>query len=95
MIRIQPAYNPEGVTIAIDGQLTAEYVAEVESAIRKSMEQSNDVHLFLRNVSHIDEAGRVLLSRLAAQGVELSAAGLYSSHVVTQVQLVLSSQQSR
>jgi ABC-type transporter Mla MlaB component len=95
MIRIEAAYNPGSITIAIDGQLTAEYVAEVESSIRKSMEQSNDVHLFLRNVSHIDEMGQALLSRLAALGVELRAAGLYSSHVVTQVQLVLSSQQSR
>ena len=92
MIRIQTANNPGGITIAIDGQLTAEYVAEVESSIRESMEQSNDVHLFLRNVSHIDEMGRGLLSRLAAQGVELSAAGLYSSYVVTQT---LSSRQSR
>jgi ABC-type transporter Mla MlaB component len=95
MIRIQAANNPSGITIAIDGQLTAEYVAEVESSIRESMEQSNDVHLFLRNVSHIDEMGHALLSRLAAQGVELSAAGLYSSHLVTQVQLALNSRQSR
>ena len=95
MIRIQTAYNPGGITIAIDGELTAEYLAAVESSIRESMEQSNDVHLFLRNVSNIDEKGHALLSRLAALGVELSATGLYSSHVVTQVQLVLSSRQSR
>jgi hypothetical protein len=95
MIRIQAAPNPGGITIAIDGQLIGEYVAEVEASIRKSMEQCKDVHLFLRNVSHIDETGRALLSRLAALGVELSAAGLYSSHVVTQLQLALSSRQSR
>jgi hypothetical protein len=94
MIRIQAAHNPGSITIAIDGQLIAEYVAEVEASIRGSMEQYRDVHLFLRNVSHIDEAGHVLISRLPAQGVELSAAGLYSSHVVTQVQLA-SSRQSR
>ena len=94
MIRIQATHNAGGVTLALDGQLTAEYVAEVESSIRESMEQSNDVHLFLRNVSHIDETGHVLLSRLASQGVELSATGLYSSHVVNQVQLALSSHKS-
>jgi len=95
MIRIQAANNPDGVTIAIDGQLIGEYIAEIDASIRKPMEQCNDVHLFLRNVSHIDELGHALLSRLAAQGVELSATGLYSSHVVTQVQLALSSRQSR
>lgn len=94
MIRIQAAPNPGGITIAIDGQLTREYVAEVEASIRESMEQCKDVHLFLRDVSHIDETGHALLSRLAALGVELSAAGLYSSHVVTQLQLALSSRQS-
>ena len=82
MIRIQAAINPGGITLAIDGQLIGEYVAEIEASI-----QYKAVDLFLRNVSHIDEAGHALLSRLAAQGVELSAAGLYSSHVVAQVQL--------
>jgi hypothetical protein len=91
MIRIQSAINLGGTTIAIDGQLIGEYIAEVEASIRKSMEQYKDVHLLLRNVSHIDEMGHALLSRLAAQGVELSAAGLYSSHVVTQIQLSLGS----
>jgi len=95
MIRIQIVNNPGGATIAIDGQLAGEYVSEVEASIRKSMEQYKDVHLFLRNVSHIDEMGHALLSRLASQGVELSATGLYSSHVVTQVQVVLRSRQSR
>jgi ABC-type transporter Mla MlaB component len=95
MIRIQAAYNPGSVTIAIDGQLIAEYVAEVEASIRESMEQYKEVHLFLRNVSHIDDMGQALLSRLAAQRVELSAVGLYSSHVITEIQLALSSRQSR
>jgi len=92
MIRIQADNYPGGITIAIDGQLIGEYVAEVEGSIRKSREQYKEVHLFLRNVSNIDEKGHALLSRLAAQGVELSATGLYSSHVVSQVQLALSSQ---
>jgi ABC-type transporter Mla MlaB component len=95
MIRIQAAINPGGITIAIDGQLISEYVAEIEASIRESMEQYKAVDLFLRNVSHIDEAGHALLCRLAAQGVQLRAAGLYSSYVVTQVQRALSSLQSR
>jgi hypothetical protein len=94
MIRIQAVDNPGGTTIVIDGQLIREYVTEVEGSIRK-LEQHNDVHLFLRNISHIDDMGHALLSRLAAQGVQLSATGLYSSHIVTQVQRALSSRQSR
>src|SRR6266446_4188372 len=95
MIRIHTANNPGGITIAIDGQLVGEYVEEVETSIRKAILQRQDVHLFLRDVSHIDKTGHLLLSRLAAQGVELSAAGLYSSYVVTEIQHALSSRQSR
>ena len=86
MIRVQAAVNPGGITIAIDGQLIGEYVAEIEASIQESMQQYKAVDLFLRNVSHIDEAGQALLARLAEQGVELRAAGLYSSHIVTQLQ---------
>lgn len=91
MIRIQSAENRGRVTIAIDGQLAGEYVNEVQTAIQKAIEQQKDVLLFLRDVSHIDEAGHSLLARLAAQGVELSAAGLYSSYVVAEIQGALSS----
>src|ERR1019366_6461152 len=91
MIRIQPANTAGGITIAIDGQLVGEYLKEVEASIRKATEQRKDVHLFLRDVSHIDETGQALLSRLAAQGVELSAAGVYSSYVVTEIQRALTS----
>jgi len=95
MIRIQAANNAGTIRITIDGQLVGEYVEEVETSIREATEQRKDVHLFLRDVSHIDETGHSLLSRLAGQGVELSAAGLYSSYVVTQIQRALSSGQSR
>jgi ABC-type transporter Mla MlaB component len=95
MIRIQTANNPGGIRIAIDGQLVGEYLEEVETSIREAMEQHKDVHLFLRDVSHIDETGHSLLSRLATQGVELSASGVYSSYVVTEIQRALSPRQSQ
>jgi hypothetical protein len=88
MIRIQATDNPDGgITIAIDGQLTGEYVEEVAISIQKANEQHRKgVRLFLRNVSHIDETGHSLLSRLTTQGIELSADGLYNSYVVSQLQ---------
>lgn len=86
MIRIQTANNPGGIRIVIDGKLTGEYVEEVEISIQKAIEQHERVHLFLRNISNIDETGHALLSRLAAQGVELSAAGVYSCYVVAEIQ---------
>jgi hypothetical protein len=95
MIRIQTAIEAGDIAIVIDGQLVGDYVKEVETSLREAIEQYKHVHLFLRDVSHIDETLHALLSRLAAQGVELSADGLYSSYVVSQIQLALSSGQSR
>jgi ABC-type transporter Mla MlaB component len=95
MIRIQTNDSTGGITIAIDGQLAGEYVEEVETSVRNAIERHKVVHLFLRDVSHIDETGHLLLSRVAAQGVQLSAAGLYSAYVVTQVQRAANSRQSQ
>ena len=95
MIRIQTANDRRGTTIALDGQLVGEYVGEVEASIQKASEQRKNVYLFLRDVSHIDETGHSLLSRVAAQGVELSAAGLYSSYVINQIQRALRGRESR
>jgi hypothetical protein len=39
-------------------------------------------YLYLRDVSVIDQAGRALLSRLAARGIRLLANGVYTSHLV-------------
>ena len=85
MIRIFTADEPSPNAIIIDGQLVAGYVDAVETCICQAMGQDRPVHLFLRDVSHIDEEGRALLSRLAAKGVELSATGLYTSHVVSEI----------
>ena len=82
MFRILSSDEPNATTITIDGRLTSEYVEEVEVSVRRAMETSKQIRLFLRNVVHIDQPGRLLLSRLAAQGVELSASGIYSSYVV-------------
>lgn len=95
MIRIQAVHKAGGIRIAIDGQLVGEYIGEVETSIRNAIEQHKEVHLFLRDVSHIDETGHSLLARWAAQGVELSATGLYSSYVVAQIQQALKTHPSR
>lgn len=85
MIRILTANEPKAITITIDGQLVGENVDEVETCIQQTIGQQRPVHLFLRDVSDIDEQGRALLSRAAAKGVELSASGVYSSYVVERI----------
>lgn len=85
MIRVLTADGPNAITITVDGQLVQECVEAVETSSKQAMGAGRPVRLYLRDVSHIDERGRSLLSRLAGQGVHLSAAGVYSSYVVGEI----------
>jgi hypothetical protein len=85
MTRIQTCDEPETITVMVDGQFSRDYVDAVSNCIDQAGNRGKPVRLFLRNVSHIDEKGRELLSRLAARGIELSASGLYSSYVVAEI----------
>ena len=85
MIRISTANDPAAITIIVDGQLLSEYANAIELCSQQAASQRKPVHLFLRDVSHIDESGRALLSRLAAKGVQLSASGVYCSYIVAEV----------
>ena len=84
MIRIWSTHEPSATTIIVDGRLVGDYVDSVQACVDQAMSEQR-IHLFLRDVSHIDEAGRALLVRLAAKGVVLSASGLYSSYVVAEI----------
>jgi hypothetical protein len=87
MIRIFTANERNAIRITIDGQLVGEYVDAVRTCAHDAIAQKRAVHLFLRDVSHIDEPGRALLNQLAARGVRLSASGVYSSYIVEEVRL--------
>jgi len=86
MIRILTTNDSRGITITIDGALAGDDVKAVERCCDESIRDKESVRLFLREVSQIDEAGRMLLSRLVARGVELSASGVYTSYIVGEIQ---------
>ena len=85
MIRIQTSTDSQGVRIVIDGQLAGDDMLQIEASLRSAVDPHKPVSLFLRDVSHIDDAGRSLLSRLARNGVKLTASGVYSSFVVDEI----------
>src|SRR5579859_3036521 len=84
MIRISTTNEPTAITVTVDGQLVGDYVDAVDTSVVQALTEGRAVHLFLRDVSHIDEHGRKLLSRLATKGVELSASGVYSRYIVAE-----------
>lgn len=75
----------KSTTITVDGRLVGEFADVVENCCHQALAQSRPVHLVLREVADIDEHGRAMLSRLAAQGIRLNAAGIYSSFIVAEI----------
>ena len=90
MIRVFTADRPNSISLTVDGRLVGEYVAAVETSTCDAIQENKPVHLFLRDVSHIDEQGQKLLSQLAAKGVQLRASGVYSCFIVDEIRRELS-----
>ena len=86
MIRITVTDEPQRTMITVDGELTGEGVEAAEASCNQAGANRKPVWLFLRGVSVIADAGRALLRRLAANGVRLTASGVYTLYVVQSVQ---------
>lgn len=82
MIRVTRADEPSRTTVTIDGQLSGDTIAIVETCCNQAKSNGRPVELFLRDVTIVDPAGRTLLSRLASQGVRLIGSGVYTSYLV-------------
>ena len=82
MFRVSKAEQPSCTTVTIDGQLSSDTIAVVETCCNQAISAGKAVHLFLRDVSTVDPAGRALLCRLAARGVRLLGRGVYTSYLV-------------
>ncbi len=86
MIRILTADEPACTTITVDGMLYEQTVESVHTCCMEALSKGKPVRLHLRDVSAINECGRGMLRRLAAQGVGLTANGIYSAYIVGEIQ---------
>src|SRR5437762_2814420 len=82
MIRVTKAEETSHIIVTIDGQLAGESIAVVEDCCNEARSEGKPVELFLRDVTTMDQGGRMLLSRLADTGVRLAASGVYTSYLV-------------
>jgi ABC-type transporter Mla MlaB component len=82
MFRVSKAEEKSRTVLTVDGQLSGDSVAVVETCCEQAMTSGKPVDLFLRDVSMVDPAGYALLGRLAARGVRLRARGVYTSYLV-------------
>jgi len=82
MFRVSKAEEWSRTMVTLDGQLSSDYIEAIETCCHQAMSAGKPVHVFLRDVSSVDPAGRDLLRRLAAGGVHLPANGIYNSYLV-------------
>jgi len=82
VFRISRADEAFRTIVTVDGQLLGDSVVVVEKCCDQALAAGRVVHLFLRDVSTVDRAGRALLGRLAGRGVRLLAEGVYNSYLV-------------
>ncbi len=82
MIRVTKTEERSHTTVTIDGQLSADAIGLVENCCSQAGSSGRPVQLFLRDVTTVDQAGRMLLRRLSDKGVRLVASGVYTSYLV-------------
>ena len=85
MIRVTRTEERSRTRITVDGELSADSIGVVETCCSQAEWDGKPVQVFLRDVTRIDQAGRTLLSRLAARGVRLAAKGVYTSYIVQEL----------
>jgi hypothetical protein len=82
MIRVTKTEEHSHMIVTIDGELSGDSIAVVEACCNQAKSNGKPIELFLRDITTVDQAGQMLLSRLAAKGVRLVARGVYTSYLV-------------
>jgi hypothetical protein len=85
MFRLTKTERGSRSVVTIDGQLSADAVDVVRNVCQQAIQAGQAVQVFLRDVSSIDPAGRVLLRELTGRGVELMAKGVYTSFLIREL----------
>ena len=82
MIHITKTAERSRTIVTVDGQLSGDSIDVVEACCNQAESDGKAVQLFLRDVTAVDQTGRLLLARLAARGIRLAATGVYTSYLV-------------
>ena len=88
MLRITVVENPEGEKWILQGQLTGEFVSELSTNWRSSLDRSRDRLriIDLSEVTSIDRNGEEILMRMIHQGARCVATGIYTRHLLEELQ---------
>src|ERR1017187_10540668 len=73
-------------TVTVDGTRSGEGIEPVQTCCIQVLSKGRPVRLHPRDVSAIDERGHTMIRHLAAEGVDLTTNGIYSSYIVDEIQ---------
>lgn len=82
MIHVTKIEERRKTVVTVDGQLSGDSIDVVETCCNQAESGGKPVELFLRDVTTVDQAGRMLLRRLAVKGIRLAASGVYTCYLV-------------
>ena len=85
MIHVTRTEERSATMITVDGELSGDSIDVLEMFCKQAGSAGKAVQVFLRNVSVVDQNGRMFLARLATKGVRLSASGVYVAHLVQEL----------
>ena len=86
MVRITTEEHKERVLWRVQGSLRGAWVTELEKLWRSARNCGKHLCLSLDDVPYVDDTARELLTRMYQDGVEISAAGLYATAIVQEIQ---------
>ena len=82
MIRVTQAEERARTIINIDGGLSGDHIAVVETSCDQAASDGKPVKTPMRDVTSVDHARRIFLVWLAAKGMRLIGPGVYTSYLV-------------
>ena len=82
MILVTKTEEQSRTLITVDGQLSGESIAAVDTCCSQADLDRRPVYLFLRDVTTVDQAGITLLRHWASKGIHLLARGVYTSYLI-------------
>ncbi|MBS0169557.1 MAG: hypothetical protein JSR62_04325 [Nitrospira sp.] len=88
MLKITVSNENSGTTFTLSGRLVGPWVQELRQCwLMADVDDSAQCRVDLRDVSFIDDAGKLLLSQMARDGVTIRAAGCLNRAIVEELNI--------
>jgi ABC-type transporter Mla MlaB component len=85
MLKITAHSKPTQDILELEGRLAGPWVQELNDCWQQHLSAKRQIRVLLRQVSYIDDAGKVLLAAMHRAGVKLEASGCMTKDVIAEI----------